>query len=117
MKHDLQLLISLAVARLDSNAPEAPEGLEATRIMGKVNRTQGEKKVRGREESCEGGREEWLPCRQTDGREGQRSGITEKPKEKGREGKKGGADSYFSTVARGVGCNPNLTLTTHGQLL
>lgn len=60
MKHNLQLLLSLAVVRLDSNASsrkKAPEGLEATRIMGIVNRTQGEKKVQGREESCEVGRE------------------------------------------------------------
>lgn len=37
-----------------------------------------------------------------------------KQRERKREGnKKGRADSYFSTVATRVGCNPNLIVTTH----
>ena len=37
----------------------------------------GEKRYEGGRKEGKGGREEWLPCRLTGGREGQRSGITE----------------------------------------
>ncbi len=49
-------------------------------------------------------------------RGGAEIGDHRKQRERGREvKKKGRADSNFSTVARGVGCNPNLILT-HSQL-
>lgn len=97
----------------------APDGLEMMRMTREVTRRGllGKKGVKKGRNEKKGGRGEWLPCRHMDGGEGQRSGSTEnreKRWEGGKEGrKKGRPDSYFSSVASRVGCNPNPILPTH----
>lgn len=58
----------------------------------------------GRENRSEGGTEEWLPCRQTDGREGQRSEITENREEEGgRKGRRDGLTRISAPWLQGLG--------------
>lgn len=79
----------------------------------------GEKKgVReGKKKRSEGGREEWLPCRQTDGGEEQRSGITENgEKMGGREGRRDGLTRISAPWLLGLGVILTLTHNTHSHL-
>lgn len=91
-----------------------------TRIMRKVNRGKqvGKKRCEeGKNGVKEGGRSGCHAGKRMKGRD-KDQGSQKTQRVGGRKGgtegrKKGWADSYFSTVATRVGCNPNPIVTTH----